>query len=436
MIREILFWSQALDNSGDDDIFIYRADILREAKGELDWDYVVNETTRIVDAQDNQISEEFIEIVYCIKYNSVKFNIFTNDTDNTNRLSYITATVYLDNILNLSNDSIEIKGIISQFVDITNITLKDDFEENFYGIVENLQTEINDNDTHLNFIASLDIGKKQQLKKSKAELEESIKHYNNVAEIVKDLSYRLFEKRVLSKKLIQDAEDFVNSLANSPKEFDKSFKMYYAEFEVFTNLIEEFNKQTVDIELEAIKTGGAGILTGLGIASLAPPAAMAIATTFGIASTGTAIATLSGVAASNAALAWLGGGALAAGGAGMAGGTALIAMFGPVGISVGVVFLLGSSFLLRSKNIKVIKKAEKKKAEIATLIATNDTACVEIKHLIRQTDEQTNGISGLLSKLKSFEPDYKKYSETQKETLGAMINHVYSLSKLLNYKVK
>ena len=51
-----------------------------------------------------------------------------------------------------------------------------------------------------------------------------------------------------------------------------------------------------------------------------------IATTFGVASTGTAISTLSGAAATNAALAWLGGGALAAGGGGMAAGEAFLTL--------------------------------------------------------------------------------------------------------------
>ncbi len=67
-------------------------------------------------------------------------------------------------------------------------------------------------------------------------------------------------------------------------------------------------------------------MAGAGIAVLGPTAAMAVATTFGTASTGTAIATLSGAAATNAALAWLGGGALAVGGGGMAAGKAFLAM--------------------------------------------------------------------------------------------------------------
>ncbi|MGW8444460.1 hypothetical protein ACWGXJ_26515 [Paenibacillus sp. S33] len=43
----------------------------------------------------------------------------------------------------------------------------------------------------------------------------------------------------------------------------------------------------------------------MGVAAFGPTVALAIATTFGTASTGTAIATLSGAAATNAALAWL-----------------------------------------------------------------------------------------------------------------------------------
>ena len=70
----------------------------------------------------------------------------------------------------------------------------------------------------------------------------------------------------------------------------------------------------------------AGAMAGAGIAAFGPTAAMAVATTFGTASTGTAIATLSGAAATNAALAWLGGGALAVGGGGMAAGEAFLAM--------------------------------------------------------------------------------------------------------------
>lgn len=86
-----------------------------------------------------------------------------------------------------------------------------------------------------------------------------------------------------------------------------------------SNFIKEF-KDVCDYatqELDAAKKSmagvGAGVAGGMAVASLAPSAAMWVATTFGTASTGTAISTLSGAAATNAALAWLGGGAAAAG---------------------------------------------------------------------------------------------------------------------------
>ena len=73
-------------------------------------------------------------------------------------------------------------------------------------------------------------------------------------------------------------------------------------------------------EVKAAGQGAAGVGAGVAVVALGPTAAMGIATTFGVASTGTAISALSGAAATNAALAWLGGGALAAGGGGMAAG--------------------------------------------------------------------------------------------------------------------
>ena len=51
--------------------------------------------------------------------------------------------------------------------------------------------------------------------------------------------------------------------------------------------------------------GAAGVSAGVAVAALGPSVAMGIATTFGVASTGTAISSLSGAAATNAALAWL-----------------------------------------------------------------------------------------------------------------------------------
>ena len=64
---------------------------------------------------------------------------------------------------------------------------------------------------------------------------------------------------------------------------------------------EKYNTEQVT----AAGTGAVGIAAGIAVAALTPTVAMGVATTFGVASTGTAISALSGAAATNAALAWL-----------------------------------------------------------------------------------------------------------------------------------
>lgn len=61
-----------------------------------------------------------------------------------------------------------------------------------------------------------------------------------------------------------------------------------------------------NVVVKSASNGAAGVGMGVAVAALGPTAAMGIATTFGVASTGTAISALSGAAATNAALAWLG----------------------------------------------------------------------------------------------------------------------------------
>lgn len=82
--------------------------------------------------------------------------------------------------------------------------------------------------------------------------------------------------------------------------------------------------RAADLLKDGIGAVSSGVLTGIGAGGLA--------SSIGVASTGTAISTLSGAAATNATLAWLGGGSLAAGGMGMAGGAAVLggAIAGPV----------------------------------------------------------------------------------------------------------
>lgn len=110
-----------------------------------------------------------------------------------------------------------------------------------------------------------------------------------------------------SEQLITHVENYVSQLANKPKEFDKSWSELKAEIVEFDNVVEKLEEEYRTSHVGK-GTATAGVAVGAGVAAFAPTAALAVATTFGTASTGTAIATLSGAAATNAALAWLGGG--------------------------------------------------------------------------------------------------------------------------------
>ena len=178
------------------------------------------------------------------------------------------------------------------------------------------------------------------------------------------------------------------------------------------------------------------MLAGAGVAALGPSAAMAVAMTFGTASTGTAIATLSGAAATNAALAWLGGGALAAGGAGMAGGSAFLAMAGPVGIAIGGAALVGSGIAASVSNKKIAEKAEAQTREIKTetykmkeLHKKVNCEKTEISKLNSGTREQYRFMTSLSTR------DYRMLTSEQKTRLMALKNAAEALSKRIGVKI-
>lgn len=138
----------------------------------------------------------------------------------------------------------------------------------------------------------------------------------------------------------------------------------------------------------AVKSGAgvaAGVAGGAAVASMAPTAAMWVATTFGTASTGTAISTLSGAAATKAALAWLGGGALSAGGAGIAGGQALLALAGPIGWGITGITTTISVASPGFKNKKIAEEAIAEAKKITVAGAELNETSAKIHHLTDET---------------------------------------------------
>ncbi len=151
-------------------------------------------------------------------------------------------------------------------------------------------------------------------------LKSAVQAYERIFARVTAKSETLYKQQCkTANDIIQACESYINTLANSPKEFNKSVAEFKAEYQRFAQVAKEIEIEARKHEQVSGSVAGAGVATGAGVAAFGPTAAMAIATTFGTASTGTAISALSGAATTNAALAWLGGGALAAGGGGIVG---------------------------------------------------------------------------------------------------------------------
>ena len=184
-------------------------------------------------------------------------------------------------------------------------------------------------------------------------------------------------------------------------------------------------------EVKAAGQGAAGIGAGVAVAALGPTAAMGVATTFGVASTGTAISALSGAAATNAALAWLGGGALAAGGGGMAAGSAFLALAGPVGWTIAGISILASGLMfIKTKNDK------ERLENIFTLISDRDTksyelAIVELNERITRIVSEKVKLAAAIAKIETFGTDYSQMTEAQQYELGAYVNLMEACTMLL-----
>ncbi|HIF9126989.1 TPA: hypothetical protein ACX6O5_003444 [Photobacterium damselae] len=270
------------------------------------------------------------------------------------------------------------------------------------------------------------------------ELERITNVHTAVVENAKNSAIHLFELRQkCCTSVIMECEAYVNTLSNSPKEFEKAVSEYRLEVQEFKGILEDIDSEISAANIKAGGTAGGGALAGAGVAAFAPTAAMAIATTFGTASTGTAIASLSGAAATNAALAWLGGGALAAGGGGMAGGSALLAMAGPIGWGIGISAIVGGGLISRKRNAEIAEKANNETIKITAQIKQLDISIKSIEKLIELTSTHVKGVSEILAYLKAYAPlNYRQFSDDQSKALTLLINHVNSLSELLKKSVK
>ena len=304
---------------------------------------------------------------------------------------------------------------------------------------------INKNDDKKEIIVKNDLGvvsisnkikknneKNQKINKKKEldeKLEKAVAVYNKEYNTLSDTGIALFYQRKKTIDLIDNVEFLINSIANHPKEFDKKIK----EIKVIKNNFKQicdFTKKELEQVQKSAFTAGVGVTGGLAVTSLAPSAAMWVATTFGTASTGTAISALSGAAANSATLAWLGGGSIAAGGAGVTGGQALLALAGPIGWSIAGATLLTSIILLSNNKRKIDKE---KKDEIEK-IKTNTGKIVEQSNSIKILLEENNALYVNIVKnyqkaLYIFNMDYTIMKEEDKFLLGSIVNETKAIAK-------
>lgn len=266
--------------------------------------------------------------------------------------------------------------------------------------------------------------KKSKLKLAQEQAELSIKKTNEKIGELGTQTGQLYNALNTLQKLF---EDIRNVPSEKRLEYEK-LKTIRLNWKQQAEKIESDYKNAAAINAGK---GAAGVGAGVAVAALGPTAAMGIATTFGVASTGTAISTLSGAAATNAALAWLGGGALAAGGGGMAAGNAFLALAGPVGWAIAGVAILGSGLLLWKG-----KTDQNRLEDIFTLISKRDVksyefAIVEINERISRIKDESQKLNSSIERTSAFGLDYNLMTEAQQYELGSYVNLMNSSTQLL-----
>lgn len=269
--------------------------------------------------------------------------------------------------------------------------------------------------------------------------EETLNSYNKSYEEMEKSCEQLYEIRSKSVELIKLIHRVVNSIANTPKEFDTELGKIGRELSKF-NETEEYAKEAYNASVKAGANIVEGAAAGLGVASMVPSALMSIATTFGTASTGTAISALSGAAAQKAAMAWIGrtfARFAVKEGAGMAAGQAFLALAGPIGWGITAASTGISLISLTNKNKELADNAVKEAKEIAKAREALVETIEKVNELRSKTDLLFRDMSKQRDKItRSMNLDYLTIENEDKIFLGALVNNTLSLSILLNETVE
>jgi hypothetical protein len=270
----------------------------------------------------------------------------------------------------------------------------------------------------------MDLFNTNSKKKALEELEGAQKQYELTGRRASDAVQSLYKKRKEAVIAIESAEKILKKQPDFGTENIKKVADARASIRLFTEaLLNE--KSSLNINESTGKYASAamaGTAAGAAVATLGPTAAMAFATTFGSAATGTAISTLSGAAATNAALAWLGGGALAVGGGGMAAGSTILAMAGPIGLAIGTVSVGFAGFKAAKKNSEIAKNANDMTKQIKQKIEKLNTSITQICNLGTIISEDTKTLRHLIEEPSNDNGTTYNYTEIVAIIIGLCHN--------------
>jgi hypothetical protein len=179
---------------------------------------------------------------------------------------------------------------------------------------------------------------------------------------------------------------FVAFIERNGRKASESEKQLLDRMDFSVQQIKEYKAAAIGAEQFFI--GGA---KAAGAAAAGYGGAVTVATSIGVASTGTAISSLSGAAATNAMLAWFGGGAVAAGGGGMFVGTFVLG-----GITVLPALAIGG-FMAKREGEKAMTKAREHEAKVNKAIAEINLA----KDYSQQVKQRMTELRGVFESLDS-----------------------------------
>ncbi len=274
--------------------------------------------------------------------------------------------------------------------------------------------------------------------KALKELEGAYNTYQQKRAELEDRLVRLYNLRKgIAEKTLPSVELYLSELANAPREFKVGARELSLVAQEFTGIAEQVKSEVKKTDQKAMTGVALAAGGGAATAAMAPTLAMAVATTFGTASTGTAISTLSGAAATQAALAWLGGGTLAAGGGGTALGAQVISVLsGPIGWAIAAAGIAATGWFVDKKNREIAEEATEKTITIRSESARLGTIRESTERLINQTGKHQKGVTDHLSWIRQNAPqDYKHFTDQDKTELMALINNVRSLTQLLSERI-